>query len=313
MYSNEEMILWSLIYSKTKSTGKFEFFRISPTKLFKIFKESCNQNLNLFKLSFSQKENFFKEIAIDITEDIFNIFFENIDRLNAQLSKEIEVIKNHKISYITYFSDTYPLSLKNSSLPPFVIFYKGILPKESEIEKSIAIIGTRTPKEKDIENFTEKLLLNLKDRIIYNVSGLAEGCDEIGHRISLKLDVKNIAVLGQGLATSIYPQNNLSIYIQILENNGIVLSEIPPSISVKPIYLLYRNRLQVYFSKEIIVLETGIKGGTIQTLKFAFKEKRKIYFRNTTTHKALFGKKYQNKVNFIDKNFLPFVEELKLF
>lgn len=313
MYSDKEMILWSLIYSKTKSTGKFEFFKISPTKLFKIFKESCNQNLNLFKLSFSQKEKFFKRIDIEITQNIFDIFFEDSDRLNVQLTKEIELIKNHKINYITYFSYTYPLSLKNSSLPPFVIYYKGCLPKDSEIEKSIAIIGTRTPKEKDIENFTEKLLLNLKDRIIYNVSGLAEGCDEIGHRISLKLGIKNIAVLGQGLTTSIYPQNNISIYKQILENNGIVLSEIPPSISAKPIYLLYRNRLQVYFSKEIIVLETGIKGGTIQTLKFAFKEKRKIYFRNTTTHNSLFGKIYKNKVKFIDENFIPHTKELKLF
>ena len=315
MYTEKEMLLWSLICAKTKSVGRLEVFQISPLKLFNIFKKSCEIKVNLFIISYSEKEKFFNENNIEINEVIFNIFFDEDYRnhLLKQVSSELDIMKKKGIKFITYFSKDYPLCLKDSSLPPFVVYYCGFFPSERDLKRSLAIIGTRTPLEKNIKIFTEKLALNLKEKIVYNISGLAQGCDTIGHIETLKVGIKNLAILGQGLATTTYPKTNSLLLEKILERKGAIISEIPPSISIKPIYLLQRNRLQVYFSEEIIVLETGSKGGTIQTLKFAFKEKKRVFFRDIGRNRETVIKNNLKKIGFRNEKFIPFKEELTLF
>ena len=78
---------------------------------------------------------------------------------------------------------------------------------------------------------------------------------------------------------------------EILEKGGTIISEIPPSLKVKGIYLLQRNRLQVYLTEELLILETGKKGGTITTLKVAFSEKKRIYIRNIKINQTIFNMK----------------------
>ena len=56
------------------------------------------------------------------------------------------------------------------------------------------------------------------------VSGMAEGIDEIAHTTSLEIQGKTIAVLPCGF-NNIFPQKNKKLYKQILENEGLVISE----------------------------------------------------------------------------------------
>lgn len=303
MYSKDEMILWSMIYSITKDIGKIEVFALSSKILFKLFKFSLEREINIFKCSHSEKIKLIDEIGEgNEYEKIKNFFgdFQFFNQLKKQIKIENKLIIEKGIQTITFLDKKYPKFLKNFDDPPFVIYYKGSFPMERNLKNSLAVVGTRNPQDENINLFTYSVIKRLKDKNAYNISGLALGCDTISHKISLKLDVKNIVVLGQGLGTEVYPKENEELLNEIIKRKGVVISEIPPSLKVKGVYLLRRNRLQTYLSEGICVLETGDKGGTITTLKYAFKIGKNVYIRKIEKHYNEYILRNLNKIKFIN-------------
>lgn len=303
MYLKDEMILWSIIFSLTIKIGKIDTLLFNSNYLFEIFRKSIELNKNIFLCSYSERKNIIETIdspkEIERLEELFNNFL-FLKSLKNQVKIEKEIMRKENIKMITYECSDYPSDLRYTNLPPYVLYYKGSFPKEKILKESLAIIGTRNPKTIENKEFIENIGLYLKKRNGYNISGLALGCDGIGHRITLDMGVKNIAILGQGLGTFIYPKENEDLAIEIMEKEGALISEIPPSISIKSIYLLSRNRLQVYLSKGICILESGIKGGTMITLKYAIKEKRKVFIRNIQGNIEIFKKNKYKKIYFIN-------------
>lgn len=316
MYSKNEMILWSMIYSMVNKIGRVDFLVFSPNSLFKIFKKSLELEINIFESNYSEIENIFKDIEENKSTEKIKSFFKDskiLAILKNQVIDELKLIEEYNIKTTTYLCEDYPEKLRKTKLPPYVIYYTGILPKNSELLDSISIVGTRYPKDTTLESFAREILK--KVNVKYNISGLASGCDSIGHKVTIENKIKNIAVLGQGLSTNIYPSENSDLANQIIKEKGAIISEIPPSLSVKGIYLLQRNRLQVYFSDSLIVLESKKKGGTITTIKYALEEEKKIYIKKTASMIEIFKKiKKKNRITFIEKfEDLKKESELKLF
>lgn len=303
MYSKDDMILWSMISSMVINVGKIDILAFSPEYLFKIFKKSSELGINILKENYNETLEVINTLKDGAEKEKLKIFFGDfkmLKNLRGQVEEEKRIMEKNNIKFVTYFCSKYPKKLRNCKIPPFVLYYKGQEIDQDDLDSSICIVGTRKPESSKIEEFTEDIIKNMKKELKYNISGLALGCDFIGHKISLKYDIKNIVVLGQGLGSEIYPVEHTSLAKEILDRGGTIISEIPPSLKVKGIYLLQRNRIQAYLTEELLILETGKKGGTITTLKVAFSEKKRIYIRNIKINRTIFNMRNMAKVTFIN-------------
>ena len=295
MYSKEELLIFSFINSN---------YDISIQNLtYKIFNFSNKENINFFKLNRIEKIEFLKSFfSEDNIEKILSVF----DKLNLYKIEVEKIIKNCeekniKIFYYSY--ENYPKNLMNIKESPYVIFVKGNLPSNEELEKSFAIVGTRKPSKEGID-FAKDIGSYLSKNNIYNISGLALGIDTVGHNMSLQ---KTGAILGQGLNLEIYPRENIKLAEMILENNGFLLSELIPQTEISLFSLIKRDRLQSALTSGIIIAETGIKGGTVNTFKYAREQKRKIFISDINKE---FIEKYKKNLIVI-KNSLDFEKKLK--
>ena len=295
MYSKEELLIFSFINSN---------YDISIQNLtYKIFNFSNKENINFFKLNRIEKIEFLKSFfSEDNIEKILFVF----DKLNLYKIEVEKIIKNCeekniKIFYYSY--ENYPKNLINIKESPYVIFVKGNLPSNEELEKSFAIVGTRKPSKEGID-FARDIGEYLAKNNIYNISGLALGIDTIGHNMSLQ---KTGAILGQGLDLAIYPRENIKLAEKILENNGFLLSELIPQKEISLFSLIKRDRLQSALTSGIVIAETGIKGGTVNTFKYAREQKKKIFVSEINKE---FIEKYRKDLIVI-KNSLDFEKKLK--
>ena len=295
MYSKEELLIFSFINSN---------YDISIQNLtYKIFNFSNKENINFFKLNRIEKIEFLKSFFSENNmEKILNIF----DRINLYKIEVEKIIKNCeekniKIFYYSY--ENYPKNLIDIKESPYVIFVKGNLPLNEELEKSFAIVGTRKPSKEGIA-FARDIGRYLSKNNIYNISGLALGIDTEGHNMSLQ---KTGAILGQGLDLEIYPRENVKLAEMILENNGFLLSELIPQTEISLFSLIKRDRLQSALTSGIIIAETGIKGGTVNTFKYAREQKRKIFISDINRE---FIEKHKKDLIVI-KNSLDFEKKLK--
>ena len=295
MYSKEELLIFSFINSN---------YDISIQNLtYKIFNFSNKESINFFKLNRIEKIEFLKSFFNENNiEKIINIF----DRINLYKIEVEKIIKNCeekniKIFYYSY--ENYPKNLINIKESPYVIFVKGNLPSNEELEKSFAIVGTRKPSKEGID-FAKDIGSYLSKNNIYNISGLALGIDTVGHNMSLQ---KTGAILGQGLDLEIYPRENIKLAEMILENNGFLLSELIPQTEISLFSLIKRDRLQSALTSGIIIAETGIKGGTVNTFKYAREQKKKIFISDINRE---FIEKYRKDLIVI-KNSLDFEKKLK--
>ena len=295
MYSKEELLIFSFINSN---------YDISIQNLtYKIFNFSNKESINFFKLNRIEKIEFLKSFfSEDNIEKILSVF----DKLALYKIETEKIIKNCeekniKIFYYSY--ENYPKNLMDIKESPYVIFVKGNLPSNEELEKSFAIVGTRKPSKEGID-FARDIGQYLSKNSIYNISGLALGIDTIGHNMSLQ---KTGAILGQGLDLAIYPRENIKLAEKILENKGFLLSELIPQTEISLFSLIKRDRLQSALTSGIVIAETGIKGGTVNTFKYAREQKKKIFISDINKE---FIEKHKKDLIVI-KNSLDFEKKIK--
>ena len=295
MYSKEELLIFSIINSK---------YDIGIQNLVnKIFKFSNKENLNFFNLNRIDKieflNNFLSEENIEKILDIF----EKDDFYMFEIEKTRKICEEKNINIFYHSYENYPKSLMNIKESPYVIFVKGNLPSNEELEKSFAIVGTRKASKEGI-NFAKDIASYLAKNNTYNISGLALGIDTLGHELCIH---KTGAILGQGLDLEVYPKENVNLAEKILENNGFLLSELIPKQELSIFSLIKRDRLQSALTSGIIIAETGVKGGTVNTFKYTREQKKKIFISDINRE---FIEKYRKDLIII-KNSLDFEKKSK--
>ena len=295
MYSKEELLIFSFINSN---------YDISIQNLsYKIFNFSNKENINFFKLNRIEKIEFLKSFFSEDNIEKILFVFDKLNLYKIEIEKIIKNCEEKNIKIFYYSYENYPKNLMNIKESPYVIFVKGNLPSNEELEKSFAIVGTRKPSKEGIA-FARDIGQYLSRNNIYNISGLALGIDTEGHNMSLQ---KTGAILGQGLDLEIYPRENVKLAEIILENNGFLLSELVPQTEISLFSLIKRDRLQSALTSGIVIAETGLKGGTVNTFKYAREQKRKIFISDINRE---FIEKYKKDLIII-KNSLDFEKKLK--
>lgn len=189
------------------------------------------------------------------------------------LEKEYEKLCEKGIRFIPYFADEYPKKLKGISDYPYALYVKGSLPDENA--KKAALVGARrcTP-------YGEKYAVDfgkiLAEHGVQIISGMARGVDGMGHRGALLGNGKTFAVLGCG-ADVCYPREHIGLYVDILEQGGGIISELPPGTLPFPQNFPARNRIISGLSDVVLVMEAGEKSGSLITVDMALEQGREVY------------------------------------
>jgi DNA processing protein len=104
---------------------------------------------------------------------------------------------------------------------------------------------------------------------------MARGIDSISHNSAIKSGGRTIAVIGSGLDV-IYPPENKKLFEKIVEA-GAVISEFPLGTKPDAQNFPKRNRIISGLSLGVIIIETGITGGAMQTAAFALDQNREVF------------------------------------
>ena len=107
-------------------------------------------------------------------------------------------------------------------------------------------------------------------------SGLAYGIDTIGHQAALKVGASTVAVLGSGI-DNLYPKSNADVANHIVKSGGAVISEFPPGAMPDKGNFPLRNRVVSGLSLGVVVIESGIKGGSMITAELALDQNREVF------------------------------------
>ncbi|MDE2993211.1 MAG: DNA-protecting protein DprA [Chloroflexota bacterium] len=165
----------------------------------------------------------------------------------------------------------YPDRLNAIKDPPPVLYVKGNSEPVHE-RVLVAIVGTREP-----THYGQKAAKALGEKAagdgIPVISGLALGCDTFGHKGCVEANGTAIAVMAHGL-DHLYPKANLGLAHLIVETGGALVSEHPPGVKPTRWFFAKRDRLQSALSDIVIVVETGLKGGTQHTIRAALEQRR---------------------------------------
>lgn len=179
------------------------------------------------------------------------------------LNKAQKIIEKHElegISIISYLDTNYPKEFFVLNKKPVLLYAKGNLELLLD-ENKVAVIGTREP-----SSFAQKMAYKVSQLLLDEdftiVSGLAEGCDSIGHQAAVDTTGKTIAILAAGLDQPIYPKQNTALAQQILENGGLLLSEYPNGTRLNRNQFVARDEWQSGLSLGTFVVEGGLKSGT---------------------------------------------------
>ena len=183
----------------------------------------------------------------------------------TQAEEEINFIEKYKIKTLFLTDKNYPQRLLNCYDSPTLLYYKG--EADLNASKIIAIIGTRSHTDY-AKQVTEKLIKDLAAQNVTIVSGLAFGVDSIAHKTAIKNNLPTIGVLGHGL-DQIYPSEHSGLAKEMIKHGGGLLTEFRSKTKPDKHNFPTRNRIVAGMSDATIVIETGIKGGSMITAELA--------------------------------------------
>ena len=182
----------------------------------------------------------------------------------------IEYLKEElDIEVIAFDEEEYPLKLREINDYPVLLFVKGN--KELLKMNIFTIVGTRQMSRYG-SNVIEDLLDY--DRNICIASGLARGVDAEVHRVCLNRCIPTIAVTAGGFFDG-YPKSNEYLFKRICDT-GLVISEFPPGRELIKGMFPMRNRILAGIGCGVLVVESGIKGGSMITANFALEYGREV-------------------------------------
>ncbi|TRX58153.1 DNA-processing protein DprA [Thalassomonas sp. M1454] len=185
----------------------------------------------------------------------------------------IEQCQQFDIAIINITQANYPSLLKQTHNPPNVLFYQGNADLFNQPQ--IAIVGSRAASisaQEHAKSFASKLSASG----VVVTSGLAIGIDSCAHRGALNVQGKTIAVVATGL-DQVYPKRHKALASEILNTNGLIVSEYIPGSPPNPGCFPKRNTIITGMSLGTFVVEATIKSGSLISARSALEQNREVF------------------------------------
>lgn len=243
--------------------------KVGPSRIRSLLSKFKNFN-NIFDASLSELEKV-EGISFELGKRIKNARQKRNDLISI-VESQLNGLDKINAKLISLWDTEYPSLLKKIYDPPLLLYTKGFFSEKDNY--SIAAVGTRNPTNYGKVQ-TERIISELALQGITIVSGLARGIDSIAHQTALKNGSRTIAVIGSGLDV-VYPPENKNLFNKISEN-GLIISEYPLGTKPDAQNFPRRNRIISGLSLGVIVFETAINGGAMQTAHFALDQNREVF------------------------------------
>lgn len=187
---------------------------------------------------------------------------------------QVALAERYGVRMLAYTDSAYPRRLAQCPDAPATLFCKGDV--DFETAKILSVVGTRRPSD-DGRILCERMITDLCARHpdIVIVSGLAFGVDITAHRAALKASRPTVAVVAHGLDT-IYPAQHRDAAAQLVRERGGLVSEFPFGTLPEAYNFASRNRIIAGLADATLVIETGAKGGSLITTRYAFDYDRQV-------------------------------------
>lgn len=201
----------------------------------------------------------------------------DIDALaSTPLQKALEVIARCNelgITIMTFDDPDYPALLAELSDPPAALYVKGRMP-DFDTRLSIAMVGTRNATAYG-KKTSHVIAGSLAKVGVIVVSGGAVGIDYLSHTGALEAGGTTVCVLGCGINFPYLTQNQ-QLRAEIARR-GAVISEYPPDYPPGKYTFPERNRIISGLSRGIVVVEAGVRSGSLITARLAAEQNRDVF------------------------------------
>jgi DNA processing protein len=191
------------------------------------------------------------------------------DRLAKSLAW-LEAASNHHL--VAWDDPLYPPLLKRSGDGPVALFVNG--DPEALVAPQVAIVGSRAATTGGLENAT-RFAGELAGAGLIVTSGLAAGIDGAAHRAALAAGGRTIAVAGTG-PDRVYPARHRDLAHEIVDN-GCVVTPFAPGVGPRPGHFPARNRIISGMSLGTVVVEAGLRSGSLITARLAGEQGREVF------------------------------------
>ena len=194
---------------------------------------------------------------------------------DEKLDYIIHKIDEYKMDVTTFLDKDFPSILNHIYNPPAILFMRGNRALLDKRLNRIALVGARRCSLYG-RNVARMLGKELGKYSTIIVSGGARGIDTHGHEGLLASQGYGIVVMGCGLDI-VYPRENTKLFDRILQNNGLLVSEYPPSTPPSAKHFPARNRIISGLSRGVIVVEAKASSGSLITADMAVSEGRDVF------------------------------------
>jgi DNA processing protein len=183
---------------------------------------------------------------------------------------------------VTVDDPLYPPLLKRIPDAPPALFVAG--DAETMVAPQIAIVGSRNATQGGLDH-ARSFAATLARSGFVITSGLAAGVDGRAHEGCLDAGGRTVAVAGTGL-DQVYPARHRELARRI-SGSGALISQFPPGVGPLPGNFPARNRIISGMSLGVLVVEAGLKSGSLITARLASEQGREVFAIPGSVHNPL--------------------------
>ena len=194
-------------------------------------------------------------------------------RDKVDIDRTFTEVETRGINFLTLESESYPKMLRQISNPPAVLYYKGKF-FECNLDKTLAVVGSRRTSHAGKDDL-RKILSGLAGTDICIVSGLASGIDTVAHTCAIENNNKTIGVIASGF-DYIYPTSNKTLYENIINGYGAIVTEYYPTFEPLKFRFPQRNRIVSGLAYGTLVCEASLKSGALITANLTLEQGREL-------------------------------------
>lgn len=200
----------------------------------------------------------------------------------ARIAADLDWLAQPNHHLVTWTSPDYPPLLREIGAAPAALFVAGDptllwLPQ-------LAMVGARSATAGGIAN-ARQFARSLAGAGFAITSGLADGIDGAAHTGALDAGGATIAVMGTG-PDLVYPRKHRDLAARIAER-GALVSEFPPGTEAQPAFFPRRNRIIAGLALGTLVVEAGVKSGSLITARLAGEQGREVFALPGSIHNPL--------------------------
>jgi DNA processing protein len=201
---------------------------------------------------------------------------------SARLQSDLDWLSADGHDLLAWDDERFPPLLREIPSPPAALYVTG----DPDVlwQPQLAVIGSRNPTAGGKDN-ARNFAGELARQGLTITSGMAAGIDSLAHEAALDAGKTTIAVMGTGLDI-IYPDSGRKLAGRILER-GALVSEFPPGTAPRRANFPSRNRIISGLSLGVLVIEAGLRSGTLITARLAAGQGRDVFALPGSIHNPL--------------------------